>query len=129
MQDKLPSLEFILRQGLKDALPDLIEGRHPRYPGVDKVEVLRLCSILEKAGYLEIYLSSGADGRPLPAYADYMNVTVQGRDYLARLDQNKVWRRALGWVVAFAVGIITSLFVDWIRLLMRVFAQKHGVVP
>jgi hypothetical protein len=129
MKTRLPSLEFILRQGLKDALPDLIEGRHPRYKGVEKVEVLRLCSILEKAGYLEIYLTPGVDGPPLPAYGDYINVTVQGRDYLARLDQNKLWRRAFGWVVAFGVGVLTPLLVDWVKLLMKVFAQKHGVAP
>jgi len=129
MKKKLPSLELILELALKNQLPDLIEGRLPQFPEIDKREVLRLCDVLQKAEYLEIYLAKDGDGFPLPAYGNYINITVQGRDYLERLKQNKVWRRALGWIIAFSVGVATPLIVDWVKLLMRVFAYKHGITP
>jgi len=126
---RLPSLEFILKTAIAERLPDLIEGRHPKFPAVDKVEILKLCDVLRKAEYLQIYLQPDTNGFPLPAYGDYINVTVQGRDYLKRIRQNKLWRRALGWGIAFLVGILTPMLVDWLRLLMKLFAKNHGLNP
>jgi hypothetical protein len=127
MKKKQPSLEFILRLALKDELPILIEGQHPQYKGVDKIEMLRLCSILKNAGYLEIDLEYGEDGRPIPGYSDYMNVTVKGRDYLSRIEQGKLWRRAIGWGISFTIGILTPLIIEFFKILLKIFAKMNGV--
>ena len=129
MKTRLPSLEEILQIGLQNRLSELIEGKHPKFPDVDKVEILMLCDTLRKAEYLQIALEPDANGVPLPAYGDYIMVTVQGRDYLARVKQGKPWRRALFWLSGVVVGVVITLVVEWLKLLMAVYAKKHGLIP
>lgn len=129
MKTKYPSLEEILQIALAEQLPKLIEGKHPRYPTVDKQEMLKLCDVLRKACYLDVAIQYGMDGFPVPGYGDYVNVTIQGRDYLERIKQNRLWRRLLGWFIAFAAGVATPLIVDWSNLLLKLLAKNYGLEP
>ena len=124
---KLPSYEFILSLGVNNQIPKLIEGMHPRFKGIDKVEVLKLCEDLNKAGLLDIYLASGQDGAPLPAYGEYIRVTVKGREYLEQIKDNKPLRKYSLAIGAYGMGIVTPVLVRFLELLVELFGQQHGL--
>lgn len=124
---KLPTYEDILALGIKDQLPQLIEGQYPKFKGINKVEVLKLCEDLKKAELLDIHLASGADGVPLPAYGDYIRVTVKGREYLEQIKSNKPLRKYFLAILAYIIGIITPVLVKFLEMVVDIFGKQHGL--
>ena len=122
---KTLSVEQILYHARKGDLEPIIEGEHSRFRGIDKIEALKLCQDLEKAGYLHCDIPNGQNG-PCGGYSN-IRISINGRDYLERVKQKVLWRRMLGGILVFLVGLLSSSFLKWMELLSEYFAKKHGL--
>lgn len=120
------SIEGILKAAEKGRLDRLLTSHYTVYTDANWREKLHLCRDLKDAGYLQADFKEDFDGTPIfldgPA-----RITIAGRDYLARIKLNKPWRRAVIWIVAFLLGLLTSFVVKWLDVLIDVYAKKHGL--
>jgi hypothetical protein len=99
------SIERILKVAKKGELDHLLNSHYTIYTDPNWQEKLQLCRDLKDAGYLQANFKEDFFGTPIfldgPA-----RITIAGRDYLASLEQKRLWRRVIKWMVALFLRLL-----------------------
>ena len=120
-------IEDILRAAKKGRLDQLLTSHYTIYTDPSWREKLQLCRDLKEAGLILAAFKNDWDGTTPIFMEGQPRITIDGRDYLSRIEQSKPWRRILGLTLAFVLGLLSSFGVKWLDLFIEVYAKKHGL--
>ena len=120
-------IEDILKAAKKGKLDQLLTSYYTIYTDPLWQEKIQLCMDLKEAGLLQADFRTDLD-KTTPVFLDgEPRITIAGREHLLRTEQSKLWRRSLGWTLAFFLGLLSSFAIKWLDILIDLFAKKHGL--
>ena len=120
-------IEDILRAAKKGRLDQVLTLHYTIYTDPCWREKLQLCRDLKEMGYLQANFRNDSDGKTPVFLEGPARITITGRDYLSRIEQNKPWRRVLMWMLAFVIGLLSSSVVKWLDLFIEAYTREQGL--
>lgn len=122
-----PDIQTILRAAKNGKLGRVLSSYYSNYTEPHWREIVQLCSDLKDAGFLQVGFDKDLDGHTPIFLKGPARITIAGRDYLLRLEQDSTWRRALMWISAFLLGVVSSFLLKWLDIFIELYARKHGL--